>query len=56
MDNRLWALQVGAFLDQVVQASGGGRQFLGGLTALTAAVLAPDKVQAVVAAPCRTLP
>ena len=41
MDNRLWALQVCAFLDQVVQGPAVviGNS-LGGLTALTAAVLA----------------
>ena len=52
MDNRLWALQVCAFLDQVVQGPAVviGNS-LGGLTALTAAVLRPDRVQAVVAAP-----
>ena len=52
MDNRLWALQVCAFLDQVVQGPAVlvGNS-LGGLTALTAAVLAPDQVRAVVAAP-----
>jgi pimeloyl-ACP methyl ester carboxylesterase len=52
MDNRLWAQQVCAFLDQVVQGPAVviGNS-LGGLTALTAAVLRPDRVQAVVAAP-----
>ena len=52
MDNRLWALQVCAFLDQVVQEPAVviGNS-LGGLTALTAAVLAPKRVRAVVAAP-----
>ena len=52
MDNRLWALQVCAFLDQVVQGPAVviGNS-LGGLTALTAAVLAPNRVRAVVAAP-----
>ncbi len=52
MDNRLWALQVSAFLDQVVQGQAVviGNS-LGGLTALTAAVLEPEKVRAVIAAP-----
>ena len=52
MDNRLWALQVCAFLDQVVQGPAVviGNS-LGGLTALTAAVLAPNQLRAVVAAP-----
>ena len=51
MDNRLWALQVCAFLDQVVQGPAVviGNS-LGGLTALTAAVLEPAKVRAVIAA------
>lgn len=52
LDNRLWARQLGAFLDQVV----GGPAVLvghslGGLVALTAAVFFPARVQAVVAAP-----
>ncbi|AII48756.1 alpha/beta hydrolase [Synechococcus sp. KORDI-52] len=52
MDNRLWGQQVCTFLDQVVQGPAVviGNS-LGGLTALTAAVLAPERVQAVVAAP-----
>ena len=52
MDNRIWGQQVCAFLDQVVQGPAVvvGNS-LGGLTALTAAVLRPDRVQAVVAAP-----
>ena len=52
LDNRLWARQVQAFAEQVVQAPvvvvG---HSLGGLAALTAGVLAPDWVRAVVAAP-----
>jgi len=52
LDNRLWARQLGAFLEQVV-----GRpavvvgHSLGGLVALTGAVFFPDLVRAVVAAP-----
>ncbi|MGC6484004.1 MAG: alpha/beta fold hydrolase [Synechococcus sp.] len=56
IDNRLWGRQVVAFLEQVVQASTGRPAVLvgnslGGLTALTAAVLQPDLVAAVAAAP-----
>lgn len=52
LDNRLWARQLGAFLEQVV----GGPAVvvghsLGGLVALTAAVFFPTRVRAVVAAP-----
>ena len=52
MDNRFWGQQVCGFLDQVVQGPAVlvGNS-LGGLTALTAAALRPDQVQAVVAAP-----
>ena len=52
LDNRLWALQLAAFLREVVQRPAVlvGNS-LGGLTALTTAALAPQLVQAVVAAP-----
>ena len=52
LDNRVWALQVNAFLQQVVQQPAVliGNS-LGGLSALTAAVLQPHRVRAVVAAP-----
>lgn len=52
IDNRLWALQATAFLHDVVQQQTVvvGHS-LGGLTALTAGVLEPDMVRAVVAAP-----
>ncbi len=52
LDNRLWARQLAAFLEQVVQQPAVliGNS-LGGLTALTAAVFRPDLVIAVVAAP-----
>lgn len=52
LDNRLWALQCGAFLEQVV-----GRpavlvgNSLGSLVALTTAVLVPERVRALVLAP-----
>ena len=56
IDNRLWARQLTAFLEQVVQASAQQPAVLvgnslGGLTALTAAVLRPELVAAVAAAP-----
>jgi len=56
LDNRLWARQLSAFLEQVVEAPLRGPAVLvgnslGGLTALTAAVLRPDLVAAVAAAP-----
>ena len=52
LDNRLWARQLGAFLQQVV----GGPAVLvghslGGLVALTCAVFFPDRVHAVAAVP-----
>ena len=52
LDNRLWARQLAAFLEQVVQQPAVlvGNS-LGGLTALTTAVLRPEWVTAVVAAP-----
>ena len=52
LDNRLWGRQLTAFLEQVVQSPAVlvGNS-LGGLTALTTAVLAPRLVAAVVAAP-----
>ena len=52
LDNRLWGLQVSAFLNQVVGSPAVlvGNS-LGGLTALTAAVLTPSQIRAVVAAP-----
>ena len=52
LDNRIWALQVKAFLNQVVNGPAVllGNS-LGGLTALTTAVLAPGWVRAVIAAP-----
>ena len=52
LDNRLWGRQVCAFLADVVQTPAVvvGNS-LGGLTALTAAVLQPALIQAVVAAP-----
>ena len=52
LDNRLWALQLAAFLREVVERPAVlvGNP-LGGLTALTTAALAPQFVQAVVAAP-----
>ena len=52
LDNRLWARQVVAFIQQVIQRPAVliGNS-LGGLTALTAAVLDPTWVRAVVAAP-----
>ena len=57
LDNRLWALQLAAFLREVVQKPAVlvGNS-LGGLTALTTAALAPQLVQAVVAAPPQTPP
>ena len=52
LDNRLWARQLRAFIEQVVQAPvvlvG---HSLGGLVALSCAVFFPDLVRAVVAAP-----
>ena len=56
IDNRLWARQLSAFLEQVVQASPQRPAVLvgnslGGLTALTAAVLRPELVAGVAAAP-----
>ena len=52
LDNRLWAKQLAAFIDEVVQQPAVlvGNS-LGGLAALTAAVLRPDLVRAVAAAP-----
>ena len=52
LDNRIWGLQVSAFLTQVVQCPAVvvGNS-LGGLTALTAAILNKTQVRAVVAAP-----
>ena len=52
LDNRLWGRQLAAFLEQVVQSPAVlvGNS-LGGLTALTTAVLAPRLVAAVAAAP-----
>ena len=52
LDNRLWARQLAAFLEQVVQQPAVliGNS-LGGLTALTTAVFRPEWVTAVVAAP-----
>jgi pimeloyl-ACP methyl ester carboxylesterase len=52
MDNRLWGRQVNAFIEQVVQRPAVllGNS-LGALTALTAAVLQPELIRAVVAAP-----
>jgi len=56
LDNRLWGRQVNAFLEQVVDVPAREPAVLvghslGGLTALTAAVLRPDLVAAVAAAP-----
>ena len=56
LDNRLWARQLCAFLEEVVQADSQRPAVLvgnslGGLTALTAAVLRPELVAAVAAAP-----
>jgi pimeloyl-ACP methyl ester carboxylesterase len=56
LDNRLWARQVSAFLEQVAQVPQRGTAVLvgnslGGLTALTTAVFRPDLVAAVAAAP-----
>ena len=52
LDNRLWGRQVSAFLQEIIQQPcvliGNS---LGGLTALTAAVLDPSRVAVVVAAP-----
>ena len=52
LDNRIWGLQVSAFLNQVVGSPAVlvGNS-LGALTALTAAVLTPSRIRAVVAAP-----
>ncbi len=52
LDNRLWARQLQAFLEQVVQAPAVlvGHS-LGGLVALSCGVFFPDLVRAVVAAP-----
>lgn len=52
LDNRLWGLQVSSFLNQVVARPAVlvGNS-LGALTALTAAVLTPSRIRAVVAAP-----
>ena len=52
LDNRLWARQLAAFLEQIVQKPAVlvGNS-LGGLSALTTAVFHPDLVAAVVAAP-----
>ena len=52
LDNRLWARQLAAFLEQVVQQPAVlvGNS-LGGLTALTTAAFRPEWVTAVVAAP-----
>ena len=52
LDNRLWGRQVGAFIREVIgQPAVLIGNSLGGLTALTAAVLEPSTVLAVVAAP-----
>jgi len=56
IDNRLWARQLSAFLEQVVGATANDPAVLvgnslGGLTALTTAVLRPELVAAVAAAP-----
>ncbi len=52
LDNRVWGRQVNAFIEQVVQRPAVlmGNS-LGALTALTAAVLQPELIRAVVAAP-----
>ena len=52
LDNRVWGRQVNAFIEQVVQRPAVllGNS-LGALTALTAAVLEPELIRAVVAAP-----
>ena len=52
LDNRLWARQLAAFLDEVVQGPAVlvGHS-LGGLVALTCAVHFPDRVRAVAAVP-----
>ena len=52
LDNRVWGQQVNAFVEQVVQRPAVliGNS-LGALTALTAAVLKPEQIRAVVAAP-----
>ena len=52
LDNRLWGLQVSSFLNQVVARPAVlvGNS-LGALTALTAAVLTPSRIRAVVSAP-----
>lgn len=52
LDNRLWGRQTSAFIDEVIQQPTAliGNS-LGGLAAVTAAVLNPARVQAVVAAP-----
>ena len=52
LDNRVWGQQVNAFGEQVVQRPAVliGNS-LGALTALTAAVLKPEQIRAVVAAP-----
>ncbi|BEV36600.1 alpha/beta fold hydrolase [Synechococcus sp. M16CYN] len=52
LDNSVWGQQTSAFLQEIVQRPAVlvGNS-LGGLTALTAAVLRPDQVRAVIAAP-----
>ena len=52
LDNRVWGMQVNAFLQEVVQQPAVliGNS-LGGLSALTAAVLQPHRIRALVAAP-----
>ncbi len=56
LDNQFWSQQISAFLEDIVQTSQHGKAVLignslGGLTALTALVLNPELVAAVVAAP-----
>ena len=56
LDNKFWAEQVAAFLEQVVKTNESGKAILignslGGLTALTTLSFRPELVSAVVAAP-----